>query len=170
MSAEYRRDYEVENALLKRGVAMAVQDEILELLSRKDGLTIEEIAKKLGKIHQHIYQECRNLEIQGKIIWKREKNRTIRNYIKKKLFEARIYVTLKKGILDPQGKAVKDGLDSMGYHGVADVRVGKFLVLTLDSPDRRQAEGQVREMCDRLLANPVIEDYVLTVENGVGKK
>jgi phosphoribosylformylglycinamidine synthase PurS subunit len=80
------------------------------------------------------------------------------------VFEARIYVTLKKGILDPQGKAVKGGLDSMGYQGVADVRVGKFLVLTLGSPDRRQAEQSVREMCDRLLANPVIEDYTFEVQ------
>ena len=80
------------------------------------------------------------------------------------MFQARIYVTLKKGILDPQGKAVRNGLDSMGYRGVADVRVGKFLVLTLDSPDRRQAEQSVREMCDRLLANPVIEDYTFEVQ------
>ena len=80
------------------------------------------------------------------------------------MFQARIYVTLKKGILDPQGKAVKNGLDSMGYRGVADVRVGKFLVLTLGSPDRRQAEQSVREMCDRLLANPVIEDYTFEVQ------
>ncbi len=80
------------------------------------------------------------------------------------VFEARIYVTLKEGILDPQGKAVKGGLANMGYQGVADVRVGKFLVLTLDSPDRRQAEQLVREMCDRLLANPVIEDYTFEVQ------
>ena len=79
------------------------------------------------------------------------------------VFEARIYVTLKEGILDPQGKAVKGGLANMGYQGVADVRVGKFLVLTLDSPDRRQAEQLVREMCDRLLANPVIEESSVTV-------
>jgi phosphoribosylformylglycinamidine synthase PurS subunit len=81
------------------------------------------------------------------------------------VFEARIYVTLKRGILDPQGKAVKGGLASMGYQGVADVRVGKFLVLTLDSPDRRQAEQSVREMCGRLLANPVIEDYTFEVQD-----
>jgi phosphoribosylformylglycinamidine synthase len=80
------------------------------------------------------------------------------------MFEARIYVTLKKGILDPQGKAVKGGLESMGYQGVADVRVGKFLVLVLDLTDRSQAEKQVREMCDRLLANPVIEDYTFEIQ------
>jgi phosphoribosylformylglycinamidine synthase len=80
------------------------------------------------------------------------------------VFQARIYVTLKNGILDPQGKAVKGGLANMGYQGVADVRVGKFLVLTLDCPDRPQAEQSVREMCDRLLANPVIEDYTFEVQ------
>jgi phosphoribosylformylglycinamidine synthase len=79
------------------------------------------------------------------------------------MFEAKIYVTLKQGILDPQGNAVRGGLVSMGYGGVTDVRVGKFLVLTLDSRDRLQAEQQVREMCDRLLANPVIEDYTFEV-------
>ena len=84
-------------------------------------------------------------------------------------FQARIYVTLKKGILDPQGKAVRNGLDSMGYQGVADVRVGKFLVLTLDSTDRQQAEQLVREMCGRLLVNPVIEDYTFEVQEAASR-
>ncbi len=81
-----------------------------------------------------------------------------------KQYRARIYVTLKQGILDPQGNAVKGGLASMGYRMVADVRVGKFLVLALDAPDRSQAEREVREMCDRLLANPVIEDYTFELQ------
>jgi len=75
------------------------------------------------------------------------------------LFEAKIYVTLKQVILDPQGKAVKNSLRALGYDQVQDVRVGKYLVLTLETDDRAQAEREVREMCDRLLANPVIEDY-----------
>jgi len=75
------------------------------------------------------------------------------------LFEARVFVTLKKAILDPQGKAVKSGLLALGYDRVEDVRVGKYLVLTLRTTDRLEAEKEVREMCDRLLANPVIEDY-----------
>ncbi|MGB9792391.1 MAG: phosphoribosylformylglycinamidine synthase subunit PurS [Thermacetogeniaceae bacterium] len=75
------------------------------------------------------------------------------------MFQARIYVTLKTGILDPQGKAVKGALAALGYERVEDVRVGKYLVLTLDYSDRSQAEKDVKEMCDRLLANPVIEDY-----------
>ncbi len=80
------------------------------------------------------------------------------------MFQARIQVTLKKDILDPQGKAIKSGLASMGYKGVTDVRAGKYLVLTLDYPDRQQAEKEVREMCDRLLANPVIEDYTFELQ------
>lgn len=75
------------------------------------------------------------------------------------MFEAKIYVTLKQVILDPQGKAVKNSLRALGYDQVQDVRVGKYLVLTLETDDRAQAEREVREMCDRLLANPVIEDY-----------
>ncbi|HHW39874.1 MAG TPA: phosphoribosylformylglycinamidine synthase subunit PurS [Syntrophomonadaceae bacterium] len=80
------------------------------------------------------------------------------------MFQARIYVTLKTGILDPQGKAVKDALATLGYGKVEDVRVGKYLVLTLDYPDRSLAEKDVKEMCDRLLANPVIEDYTFELQ------
>lgn len=75
------------------------------------------------------------------------------------MFQARIYVTLKKGILDPQGNAVKGALMSLGYKDVDEVRVGKYLVLYLNQSDRLEAENEVREMCDRLLANPVIEDF-----------
>lgn len=80
------------------------------------------------------------------------------------MFQARIYVTLKTGILDPQGKAVKAALAALGYEKVEDVRVGKYLVLTLDYSDRGQAEKDVKEMCDRLLANPVIEDYTYDLQ------
>jgi len=66
---------------------------------------------------------------------------------------------LKKVILDPQGKAVKNGLLAMGYDSVDDLRVGKYLVLTLNTADRAKADREVREMCDRLLSNPVIEEY-----------
>ncbi len=75
------------------------------------------------------------------------------------MFEARIHVMLKKVILDPQGKAVKNGLLAMGYDCVDDLRVGKYLVLTLNTADRAKADREVREMCDRLLSNPVIEEY-----------
>lgn len=76
---------------------------------------------------------------------------------------ARIRVTLKPVVLDPQGGAVLHGLRQLGYDEVADVRVGKYLELTLTAADQAGAEAAVRQMCDRLLANPVIERYDVEV-------
>ena len=73
--------------------------------------------------------------------------------------KARVYVTLKRGILDPQGQAVLHALGSLGYSGVKDVRVGKLIELELETSDRTKAEADLKTMGDRLLANPVIEDY-----------
>jgi len=75
---------------------------------------------------------------------------------------ARVVVMLKSGVLDPQGRAVLGGLHSLGYGGVEDVRVGKEILLTLE--DTPEAERQVKEMCEKLLANPVIEDFKYTIE------
>ncbi|MET3575560.1 phosphoribosylformylglycinamidine synthase subunit PurS [Bhargavaea ullalensis] len=69
-----------------------------------------------------------------------------------------VFVTLRESVLDPQGVAVKDALHSMGYAEVADVRIGKFLELTIDESER-DLDTAVREMCEKLLANTVIEDY-----------
>ena len=77
---------------------------------------------------------------------------------------ARIHVTLKPVVLDPQGDAVLTGLRQLGFAGVASVRVGKYLELTLAAADQAAAEGMVTQMCTRLLANPVIESYRFTVE------
>lgn len=77
-----------------------------------------------------------------------------------------VFVTLRESVLDPQGVAVKDALHSMGYAEVNDVRIGKYLELTLDDTSR-DLDTAVREMCEKLLANTVIEDYryeVLEVE------
>jgi phosphoribosylformylglycinamidine synthase subunit PurS len=73
--------------------------------------------------------------------------------------KARVYVTLKRGILDPQGQAVLHALGSLGYTGVKDVRVGKLIELELESSDRPKTEADLKTMGERLLANPVIEDY-----------
>jgi phosphoribosylformylglycinamidine synthase subunit PurS len=74
--------------------------------------------------------------------------------------KARVYVTLKRGILDPQGQAVLHALGSLGYSGVKDVRVGKLIELELETTsDRPKAEADLKTMGERLLANPVIEDY-----------
>jgi phosphoribosylformylglycinamidine synthase len=71
----------------------------------------------------------------------------------------KIFVSLKGGVLDPHGKAIERSLHTLGYGEVQDVRAGKFLELQLEAPSRATAEARVREMCDKLLANPVIEDY-----------
>ncbi len=80
------------------------------------------------------------------------------------MFTAKIYVTLKPGVLDAQGDTVKSALETLGFKGVGDVRIGKFLVITLDGRTREEATAQVEEMCRRLLANPVIENYSFEVE------
>jgi phosphoribosylformylglycinamidine synthase PurS subunit len=72
---------------------------------------------------------------------------------------ARVYVTPKRGILDPQGKAVQHSLHALGFGEVQDVKVGKYVEVRVRSADRSAVEGRVREMCERLLANGVIEDF-----------
>ena len=74
-------------------------------------------------------------------------------------FRVEIRVVPRRGILDPQGKAVADALHTLGFAGVADARMGKHIVLDVDASDERTADAAAREMCDRLLANPVTEDY-----------
>ncbi|CAN5681820.1 phosphoribosylformylglycinamidine synthase subunit PurS [soil metagenome] len=72
---------------------------------------------------------------------------------------ARVHVTLKRGVLDPQGEAVRHALGTLGFQGVAGVRVGKVIEIELAVPDRAAAEAELARMCERLLANTVIEDY-----------
>lgn len=71
----------------------------------------------------------------------------------------KIFVSLKNGVLDPQGKAIERSLHTLGYDEAHDVRAGKYLELEVDAPSQVAAELRIREMCDKLLANPVIEDY-----------
>ena len=73
--------------------------------------------------------------------------------------KARVQVTLKRGVLDPQGEAVRHALGSLGFDGIEGVRVGKVIEIELAAPDRAAAEAEVKRMCERLLANTVIEDY-----------
>jgi phosphoribosylformylglycinamidine synthase len=68
-------------------------------------------------------------------------------------------VTLKQGILDPQGKAIEHALETLGFKNAANVRVGKYLELDLDEQDRARAEVEVKSMCEKLLANTIIEEY-----------
>ena len=73
--------------------------------------------------------------------------------------KARVHVTLKPGVLDPQGTAIGHALNSLGFTGVGDVRQGKVIELELTETDASKARSQVEAMCGKLLANPVIEDY-----------
>lgn len=77
----------------------------------------------------------------------------------------KIFVSLKNGVLDPQGKAIERSLHTLGYGEVRDVRAGKFLELEVDAVSRAVAETRIREMCDKLLANTVIEDYRFEINN-----
>jgi len=73
--------------------------------------------------------------------------------------KARIRITLKNGVLDPQGKAIQNALGSLGFAGVSDVRQGKYIEVDLASTDETSARAEVERMCKDLLANTVIEDY-----------
>jgi phosphoribosylformylglycinamidine synthase len=81
-------------------------------------------------------------------------------------YEARIEVGHRPGILDPQGGVIERALPALGYANVSHVRVGKSIRLTVDAPDEAAARAQVDEMCRKLLANPVIEDFVISVFPG----
>lgn len=77
----------------------------------------------------------------------------------------KINIQLKESILDPQGQAVQAGLNALGYDNVSDLNVGKYMELKIaDLEDKEQVDKQVDEMCQRLLANPVIEDYRYSIE------
>ena len=76
-----------------------------------------------------------------------------------KTFTAEVRVTLKRGVLDPQGKAIEGALDSLGFEGVNQVRQGKTFDITLDAASKKEAEDSLNAMCEKLLANTVIEDY-----------
>jgi len=75
------------------------------------------------------------------------------------LYSAKVKVTLRKSILDPQGKAVETSIRSLGYDKVTDTRIGKYIELTLDVESEQEARRVMDEICSKLLANPVMEDY-----------
>ncbi len=79
------------------------------------------------------------------------------------MIKARVTVTLKNGVLDPQGKAIEGALGSLGFDGVGQVRQGKVFDLELDASDRAKAEADLKAMCEKLLANTVIENYSIAI-------
>ena len=78
--------------------------------------------------------------------------------------KAKVHVTLKNGVLDPQGEAVRRSLSALGFEGVEAVRQGKVIELDLAETDVAAAEANVRRMCEKLLANTVIENYAIKIE------
>ena len=78
--------------------------------------------------------------------------------------KAKIHITLKAGVLDPQGKAIKHALAALGFDGVEGVRQGKYIELDLADADPQAAEAQVTAMCEKLLANTVIENYAIELD------
>ena len=84
------------------------------------------------------------------------------------MFLVRVYVTLKPTVNDPQGKTILGGLKSLGFDLATDVRAGKYLEIKVSNPERAGAEATVDEMCQKLLANPVIESYRYEVEEIAG--
>lgn len=84
------------------------------------------------------------------------------------MYKVKVYVTLRESVLDPQGSAVKGSLHSMNYKEVQDVRIGKYMELLIEKSER-DVEEVLKEMCDKLLANPVIEDYRYEIEEVVAQ-
>jgi phosphoribosylformylglycinamidine synthase PurS subunit len=78
--------------------------------------------------------------------------------------KAKVYVTIKQNVLDPQGNAVQGALHTLGFNEVSKVRIGKYLEVDLDTDDRAQAEESLKVMCEKLLANTVVEDYHFELE------
>jgi len=75
------------------------------------------------------------------------------------MLKAEIYITLKRTVADPQGLTIKHALESLGYKDLADVRIGKLVIIKLNFKDKIRAQQQINQMCKKLLANPIIEDY-----------
>lgn len=77
--------------------------------------------------------------------------------------KAIVNVYLKEGVLDPQGKAAHHALESMNFKGIQDVRIGKQIIIQLETEDQEEAQNEVKQMCETLLANTVIEDYTVEI-------
>jgi phosphoribosylformylglycinamidine synthase len=80
------------------------------------------------------------------------------------MYKATINVTLKKSVLDPQGKTVLHALESLGFKEAQNLRVGKYFELTVNADNKQKAESRVKEMCDKVLINPVIEEYSFSLQ------
>ncbi|MEL7071340.1 MAG: phosphoribosylformylglycinamidine synthase subunit PurS [Cyanobacteria bacterium J06581_3] len=84
-----------------------------------------------------------------------------------RLYQAKVYVTLRPSVLDPAGKAVRAGLSHMGYDNMSKVRIGKYIEVELTAESESAAQAQLDKICDQLLANPVIENYRIEILEAV---
>ncbi|MFE8701304.1 phosphoribosylformylglycinamidine synthase subunit PurS [Cytobacillus sp. FJAT-54145] len=84
------------------------------------------------------------------------------------MYKVKVYVTLRESVLDPQGTVVKNSLHTLNFNEVSDVRIGKYMELTIEKSDRN-VEDVVREACEKILANTVIEDYRFEIEECVSQ-
>lgn len=80
------------------------------------------------------------------------------------MLEAKVYITLKKTVADPQGLTIKQALNTLGFNQVEEARIGKLVTLSLNIDDKEEAKNKIAQMCRKLLANPIIEDYSFTIE------
>ncbi|HJV45446.1 MAG TPA: phosphoribosylformylglycinamidine synthase subunit PurS [Bacillota bacterium] len=80
------------------------------------------------------------------------------------MFKATVYVTLRESVLDPQGNAVQESLHTLGFDEVGEIRIGKYMQLDINVNDKAVANERVKEMCEKLLANTVIEDYRFEIQ------
>jgi len=80
------------------------------------------------------------------------------------MLEAQVHITLKKTVADPQGLTIKHALESLGYTQADEVRIGKLVTIKLNIDDKAEAEKKLNEMCEKLLANPIIEEYSFKIE------
>lgn len=84
------------------------------------------------------------------------------------MLRVKIFITLKNGVVDPQGITIKGALESLGYEGITNVRLGKYIQMELNWKSGKEAEKDIEEMCQKLLANPVIENYRYEIEKDSG--
>lgn len=81
------------------------------------------------------------------------------------MFKVSVYVTPKRGVVDPQGAVIERALPALGHSGASDIRVGRYITLTVQGSDPEKAKADVDDMCRRLLANPIIEDYSFEISS-----
>ena len=80
------------------------------------------------------------------------------------MFEVKIYITLKKTVADPQGLTIKHALESLNYKEANEVRIGRLITIKLNLKDKKEAQTKLNQMCQKLLANPIIEDYSFSIK------